>query len=347
MVRRTVVLICIAVVAVAPFMVPGPSVAAVGGKIESIPAKESWYNTTPACVSLVDCSTLPPVTPYPEDTLHVATSGGEETAGTYLSFAPALPLGAVIQGGTLTLPVDTEPSHGSASPETARIIACLTTPEFDETRGSFEKPPDADCEVRKSALYSEKRALFEVELSRFAAHWTVGEVALALLPSEQSAEGANTWRVVFPASESDSNASPGPEPSPSPSPGEDARVITATFEYTIAEDEVDPIGSDFEFDTTTGSDSSSTGDFDSSAGPSFGGSFDTGTVETGETVGDLAGDPAEAIGDEGVQEVASFAEGFAGPGFAYPIVWALPLLILAAFAAVGRALTKELYRADD
>jgi hypothetical protein len=36
--------------------------------------------------------------------------------------------------------------------------------------------------------------------------------------------------------------------------------------------------------------------------------------------------------------------GFAGPGFAYPIMWALPLAILVGLAATGRALTKELYR---
>lgn len=246
----------------------------------------------------------------------------------------------------MTLPIDPDPAHGSANPETARIIACLTTPEFDEVKGSLEKPPEVDCDVRKAALYSEKQGLFEVELSRFAAQWTDSEVALALLPAQPAADGTNTWRVVFPASESGNNASPAPEPSSSP--GEEARLITATFEYTISEDGVDPIGSDFEFDTTTGTD----GNFDSSTGPSFGSSvgsstFDSGTLDPGATMATAADDPVEALGSEESQEVFAFTEGFAGPGFAYPTVWAVPLVILVGFAAVGRALTKELYRADD
>jgi hypothetical protein len=45
--------------------------------------------------------------------------------------------------------------------------------------------------------------------------------------------------------------------------------------------------------------------------------------------------------------VASFTEGFAGEGFANPIIWALPLIVLVGLGSIGRALTKDLYRADD
>lgn len=344
MIRRAFLFICVASVAIAPFFSPGASLAAVGDaeEVQANPSKEAWHNETPACISFVDCSALPPANPYPENTLHVASSGGQETARTYLAFSPPLPFGAVLQEANLVLPIDADPSHGSASPEAASMIACLADPTFKPVKGSVEKPPDVDCEVRKSALYSAKRGVFEVDLSRFVEKWdTSSEMALALLPSEKATTNNETWHVVFPAT--------GEEGGQDPPPAEDEapREITATFAYTIEETSSDPIGTDFEFDTGTGTAPSSTGSFDSSTGPSFSGSVGAGTLDTGTTAADPAADPAEALGREESQEVVAFAEGFAGPGFAYPIVWALPLLILALFAAVGRALTKELYRADD
>lgn len=349
MIRRAFPLICIAVVAVAPFLNTGASLAAVGEteEVEATPSKEAWHNETPACISFVDCSALPPANPYPEDTLHVSSSAGQETARTYLAFSPPLPFGAVLQEANLVLPIDADPSHGSASPETASMIACLTDSTFKPVKGSVEKPPEVDCEVRKSALYSAQRGVFEVDLSRFIEKWdTDGQMALALLPAERATTNNETWHVVFPATDEESGEDPPPEEPEAP------REITATFTYTIEETSSDPIGTDFDFDTTTGTDPSSTGSFDSSTGPSFSGSASTGTlgpgtIDTGTTVADAATDPTEALGPEESQEVVAFAQGFAGPGFAYPLVWALPLLILAAFAAVGRALTKELYRADD
>ena len=349
MIRRAGPLICIAVVAVAPFLNTGASLAQVGEteEVEATPSKEAWHNETPACVSFIDCSALPPANPYPEDTLHVSSSAGQETARTYLAFSPPLPFGAVLQEANLILPIDADPAHGSASPETASMIACLTDPTFKPVKGSVEKPPEVDCEVRKSALYSAPRGVFEVDLSRFVEIWDPDDrMALALLPAESATTNNETWHVVFPASEEETEEDPPPEEPDAP------REITATFTYTIEETTSDPIGTEFDFDTTTGADPSSTGSFDSSTGPSFGdsadaGTLDAGTIDTGTTVADPAADPTEALGPEESQEVVAFAEGFAGPGFAYPIVWAVPLALLVGFAAAGRALTKELYRADD
>jgi hypothetical protein len=54
--------------------------------------------------------------------------------------------------------------------------------------------------------------------------------------------------------------------------------------------------------------------------------------------GDITPEPASAVAAPGS------IEGLAGQGFAYPIVWALPLALLAGLGAVGRVLTRELYR---
>lgn len=343
MIRRAFLLVCIAVVALAPFLSPGASPAAAGEpeEIEAQPSKEAWHNETPACVSFVDCSALPPANPYPEDTLHVSSTAGQETARTYLAFSPPLPFGAVLQEANLVLPIDADPSSGSASPETASLIACLTDSTFKPVKGSVEKPPDVDCEVRASALYSAKRGVFEVDLSRFVERWDTGaQMALALLPAERATTNNETWHVVFPATGEDGGETPPPEG------GEASPQITATFTYTIEETSSDPIGTDFELDTT-GTDPSSTGGFGSSTGPSFSGSVNTGTLDAGTTTTEPVADPTEALGPDESQEVVAFAEGFAGPGFAYPIVWAVPLVMLIGFAAVGRALTKELYRPGD
>ncbi len=314
------------------------------GKIEVTPSTEAWYNEPPPCVGFIDCSALPPSSPYPEDTLHVALSGGEETARTYLEFPLSLPLGAVLDEGILTLPVDTEPANGSVTPEQADFVACLSSTKFEATRGSFEKPPDIKCEVRKSGIYSEKRAVFEVDLSRFIEEWDTSKVALALVPSPKALEGTGTWHVVFPAM--------GPETDDPPEPGAEKDPITATFRYTVDEDAEDAIGTEFDFTTEGAAPPPSTGgassDFGSSSLPGFDQSAPIGgtgsTADTG-VPGPVAA--ADASAPQAAQPVAAFLEGFAGRGFAYPVIWALPLLLLVGLGAIGRSLTKDLYLADD
>ena len=339
MIKRAFLLVCLVILGAAPF-ISGSSLAAVTGeeKVKKRPSKEAWHNQSPACGVLPDCSPLPEANPYPKDTLHVAASGGQETARTYLAFT--LPPGAVLDGGTLILPVDSNPDHGSLNPEDADFVACLTEPAFKEKRGSLEKPPEVNCDVRRGALYSKKDKSFEVDLSRFDDYWIGPKVALALLPSDKAKNGNETWHVVFPASDRKNEDAPEGDK-------KKERFITATFEYSLeAGGEDDPIGTEFEFDTGGGGGAPSSGGFGSSSVSSSGGSFDAGSSTSGSGLTEASA-PTEVASTEGTQEVAFFAEGFAGPGFAYPLVWAMPLLILVAFTAVGRSLTKELYRAND
>lgn len=317
--------------------------------------RKAWYQSAPPCAAL-DCSAIPPINPYPEGTLHVAVSAGQETARTYLALVFELPEETEPIGGTLELPVDADATHGSLSPEAARIVACSSTDEFKDERGAVATPPKIDCDVRRSAVYEEKKARFTIDLGRFAENWVAepsGEwnAALALVPSPSAQADGETWRAVFPAA----------DPPRKKSERKEDPVITATIEYGPAEDEgllgpnlfgpgsdtTGGTGNDFssgsgaDFDTgSTGSDvGSGSSDVSAETGNESGvGSFGSAAGATDAVGGDSATTPAEIAAPPGS------LVGFAGPGFAYPIMWALPLTILVAVAAAGRALTKDLYR---
>ena len=53
-----------------------PAAAASATGVTVFMSTEAWYDETPPCVSLVDCSAVPPTTPYPEDSLHVSVTAG-------------------------------------------------------------------------------------------------------------------------------------------------------------------------------------------------------------------------------------------------------------------------------
>ena len=305
-------------------------------EFEVTTTKTAWYAQAPPCTS-VDCSVLPLVHPYPEDTLHVSVSGGQETARTYVAFPTFLPSGGRFVGGTMELPLDIEPTSGSVSPETADFVACLSSTKFKPVRGSFEQPPKIECETRKAAVYNAEDAVFTVDLRPFAEHWKKDESALALVPSKAALERGDTWHAVYPAGEE--SGEPTGEP---PAEEEPPPQISVTLEYET-DAATTGIDSSFDLGTDTAAEPADPGgSFASSSGPSL----DDGTGFTaaqGSTEVPEATTPTELPPEEAAP-VASFVEGFAGPGFAYPIVWALPLLILVGLGAVGRALTKELYR---
>ena len=302
-------------------------------EIEVTTTKAAWFAQAPPCTA-IDCSVLPLVSPYPEDTLHVSVSGGQETARTYVAFP--IPIDDVV-GGTLELPLDADPANGSVSPETANFIACPAATKFEPVRGSFAEPPKTQCRISKAAKYDEKETMFTVDLARFVGQWKKDEAAIALVPSKAALEGGETWHVVFPAGDDQAEATPPPEQQQPPP------EIIATLEYLAEEVTLDP---DLSFETTGDTPvepATSGGGFSSSSGPSFdNGTGFTGAQPSTEEVPDVS-TPTELPVEEAAP-VVSFIEGFAGPGFAYPIIWALPLLLLVGLGAVGRALTKDLYR---
>lgn len=306
------------------------AVAAPKERMTTPTSKEAWYAQAPPC-SALDCSIVPLVTPYPEDTLHVALTGGQETARTYLSFPLPLPSGGELVDGELKLPIDTDPANGSVTPEEAEMVACLTTSKFKSVRGSLDKPPRTNCRLRKAAIYDEKEIGFTVDLRRFVTKWKKGHAALALVPSKGAQESQQTWHVVFPAAPKTDEEQQ----------TDDAPEIIATLTYTILGQGDPTFGGDPAPPPEAGDASTS---FDSGTPPSFNSATDLGASQPVSDLAEAA--PPTEVTPQGTTPVNTFIEGFAGPGFAYPIVWALPLLLLLGFGAVGRALTKELYRRD-
>ena len=299
-----------------------PAAAAAERRTTAFMTTEAWYSEPPPCVSLIDCSAAPAPSPYPKDTLHVSMAGGRETARTYLAFAVPSAPGTELFGGVLTLPVDTAAADGSLTPDQATIQACPVTAPFKPVRGSTQKPPAANCHVTSAATYDKKTAAFTIDLTPFVSTWHGGSAELAIVPSKAAAQPGATWHVVFHATTK---------------PDKTAPPITVGFvTYTApsssppkpAGGSTQPSGGGGSFGSTT----STGGSFSSSfPQPSFT-STTTTTTTTSQTPTGLQPAPPTSL------------EGFAGPGFAYPAVWALPLLLLAGIGAIGRALTKELYR---
>lgn len=286
--------------------------------------KGAWFARAEPCLSVLDCAVLPPVSPYPEDTLHVALSGGDETARSYIALSFLLPPDAELMGGTLELPIDTDPAHGSVAPETADLIACLAGRKFKPVRGSLEKPPATKCAVRKGAIYDEDKEVFTVDLDRFLEDWDDGIAALALRPSDSALAGTESWHVVLPADEEATDDDP---------------IIEATLVYTVPTDTTDGFGFDpvpepEPADPGSGSVSSfSPPTFDTAAAP---------PVAQAEPMPSTTPAATQPVDSQPVSAVAAPTTGFAGEGFAYPIIWAFPLVLLVGYGLIGRALTKEL-----
>jgi len=285
--------------------------------------KGAWYAQAAPCLSAIDCSALPSTSPYPEETLHVALSGGDETARSYIALSFLLPQDAQLTGGTLALPVDTDATHGSVTPEMGDMVACLASRRFKPVRGSLAKPPATKCSVRKGAIYDEKKEVFTVDLDRFVEEWDTGIAALALIPSQSALDSTDSWHVVFPAAKKAEG---------------DAPAIAATLTYTLTEAGGPTIDLGSEPEPVAAG--ASAGSLSSMPAPSFG-ALGAPAAQPAP-IASAAPAPTQAISSQPAAAVTAPMGGFAGPGFAYPIVWAFPLVLLAGYGLIGRALTKEL-----
>jgi hypothetical protein len=316
---------------VAGAMLAAPASARSAKKAKGSTSQEAWYAQAAPCLSAIDCSVLPVATPYPEDTLHVAISAGQEMARTYLGLDFDLPRKGRLTGGTLKLPLDVDPSHGSVTPETASMVACLTTHKFKPVRGSLEAPPEVKCDVRKMALYDEKDAVFKVDLERFAKAWQKKRAALAIVPSTTALASSQTWHVVFPATKKNDKKATG---------------ISARLTYTLRPKEATGgLGLGDHKDPAPIEVKPNSGSAAVDVGTSLGGGAGFPTLAS-ESSAPQPTTPTEIVDPEPASAVVAqpYPEGFAGDGFAYPVVWAFPLALLAGLWAVGRALTKDLYR---
>ena len=305
------------------------SAAAPSGTTVVKPTAEAWYRSTPACALPTGCADVPgaPST-YSADTLHVGVVAGAEEARTYLQLnLSALPPGTSATGGTLLLPVAGSTADGSRTPEAATMQACAVKEPIKDADGSFATPPVADCNSASVPAtfvpaQGEDPAAFTVDLGRLVTAWTsTTPGAVALLPAADTAPPAS-WHVAF----SDRTRT-----------GDGVVPISATLAYASSTSALplDPPEVDAPaFEPAPQPVSQPVVD-DSPAFDS--GSFAAPPVSADAPV--VSAPPAQpVVAGEQVVPAALTVPG----GFKYPAVFLIPLVIAAAAAWLGRALTQDL-----
>lgn len=324
MARRRGILLATAALVLVGVMNP---TAADGGKGKEqrqqvTPAFEAWYQADPTCETPVGClgSTLPvpPPTIYPARSMHVGQLGGQEIARTYLAFYLDDPT-AELTSAQVTIPLDIAPESGSQLPDQSRVQACTYTGSFINADGSLDTPPEVDCEGAVVLEYDAEpapRLVGDLEplLSRLPQ-----SSGLALMPAELDVEepGAGTWRVVFSAGDR-----------------QDAPTEPALLELSVKVAEV-PVEepTDDPAPTTTG------GGAGGGAGSTVVGGGGVAGAPVGATPPVKAGeDPAPAVPEAApyVEPLTEFV------GYAYPMSWLIPLLVMALVVFAGRELTRDL-----
>lgn len=294
------------------------------------PSAEAWYRPLPLpvevppvpCAPVAGCVvppvTLPATSPYPEKTLHVGASAGAEEARTYVSLDIAsLPFGATVTSGTLQLPVLEDAAAGTLAPETASIRLCLATVAVqDGVDGSLGGAPTVDCTINSKARYvaasGSTPAQFTADLKPFVAAIVAGQSSFAVMPLTEAGDAA-AWHVAFsrrdrtggqPISASLEIAGSGPVDVPTDRGG--------PLDGGLDSGGVPPIG---------------TGSIPGFSAPGT----PPGGVQPPQTL------PTQPARPQAVPVSATFAQ-----PFAYPGVFLLPLVLLAALGWAARAMTREL-----
>jgi hypothetical protein len=239
---------------------------------------------------------------YPRETHHVVLTGGEETSRAYLRFElPEQEDDVVLGSVTLTVPL--APDAGTTAPETAQVDICPVPGGLED--GAAEAP-EAVCDGAPRARFeAEPRPTLIADVTRLVRN---DRIDLALVPTA----GGGDWHVAF-----DSRAREGGSPA----------LVTLSFE------EVPTPSAPTDLDVPSPA-------VEAPAAPSIGG----GTI----SIPDLSPPPA-AAGQSIAQEAgasdassrrATPAAALGDAGFQYPIVFALPLVLLVAIGVAGHGLTR-------
>lgn len=327
MIRR--VLAAAGVIALAVGVASSAGAADDAKTVTITPSTEAWYQPNPTCGLPVGCVTpasvlallpvpvpvdLPavpltvPLSPYPTGTMHVAYTGGRETARAYLTI-PHDKLDGEIVSASLEIPLDTSPASGSAVPQNARVQVCTFSSDIAAIEGSIENPPFTLCTDGPELKYEatpKPRLHASLNSIRDALRTTSG---IALVPNADAVTATDAWHVAF--STHDRKGATGPA------------VLTASVrpvaEEPAAEEEiVDELPSFDEFDP--GLDS----------GLDFGSALVPELPVDGD---DLGGDVAAPV---------TPASTTVESGYAYGVVWLLPLVLLLLVPIIARSLTKDL-----
>ena len=315
-------LLALACATVVPLASAGPTTAASTTTVPT--AVEAWYlgpGSQPAPVALAPVTGLPAANPYRADTLHVGLAGGNETARTYLKLDPSALPDADLTQGTLVLPLD--PGDGTVSAETADLLLCFAPDPGPPVDGSLSTPPPVDCSASTPARYeATPTPRFTADLADLGLETVVRVGGIAVLPSPVAASARETWHVAFHTSKT--------APTPADAIHADVVLDDAPASAPIAGE-----APDTEVDEVAAVD----------VEPELDDASDLPLSYTDAPLARL--DPPEATAPPALlaQPAAGTAARFLpaaeiDEGFAYSIVLALPLVLLAAFGALASSLSR-------
>jgi len=291
------------------------------------PATSAWYQPNPTCAQASGCVTtgsLPvappvdiPLSPYPSGTLHVGYASQAETARSYLAF-PVSSVDGTVSAATLDVPLDTVAADGSLQPETSHVQACLVAAPITPTEGSISPPPLASCDQHATMTYVATPAPhLHADLAPLLGGLLTTS-GIALLPDATAASESDAWRVVF--------SSP-------------TRADAAKTDPPLMRLSVTPSTSDDGLPQTP---------VDVASAPPVGGL--TSPVVPG-TLPAIPDTSLPAVTAPGAQAPAVQDQPQTAPvaqpqtitvGYAYPVVWLLPLVFLVLVPLAARALTTDL-----
>ena len=332
--------------------------------------KENPTGEDPTCALPTDCNVAGQATrpsPHPEGVLVVAANAGDPDAQTYFNFdTAALPFGAVVTGGTVTLPVAKDPEARNARAADAKMVACLVTGFIPggADAGSYADRPEFDEKICVPVKQSkpDPDLTYTLDLERFGKEWSSGAfmngITLMVDPEITPPAPEETWRVVFNTKRRADQQTAAQEEQDQP---EEARIeyppITSKLEYKVVKTTFPPLddGGGAGLDTGGGGsfpppDSGSTDSGFTDTGTSTSGGFDTGgstaPVDSGVIAApessvappvttDTAAEPPLAAAPPAAAAPPTVAAAATGPSIA---VWLAPLIALALAGAMAWSL---------
>lgn len=176
---------------------------------------------------------------HPEGVLVVAANSGDPDAQTFFNFdlLGSLPVGAIVTGGTVTMPVAQDPDARNVRPDAAKMVACMVAAnQFipgGTDAGSYKDRPkttDVCVDVKKT---KDDPLIYSFDLERFGKAWSSGApqngVSVLVDPEVTTPDPRETWRVVFNTRRRSEN------PPENTKEEFDFPKITSTLQYRVEE----------------------------------------------------------------------------------------------------------------
>lgn len=297
-------------------------IAAAATTTTLLPTAEGWYQPNPSCaagcVTTGSLPAQPPTSPYPARTMQVGYSAGQETARSYLAFSLS-GLTGVLSAALFSVPLDTAQADGSLNPETAKLQVCLASGAITSVDGSFDTPPATDCTSHAKVTYlATPTPHLQADLAPLVPGLPSAS-GLALLP-DATAGQTDSWRVVFSAHDRTDPAKTPPA------------TMTVTVADAPAVTTVAPPAVSLPNPTSPGL---------SGVTPVTGTGFAAAPPVLPPAT---AQQPLTAPVIAPALTPATNTQRTITVGYAYPVVWLLPLGFLVLFPLAARALTSDLGR---